>query len=409
MAALLGAVYSAAAPISAEQKEQVLDAVEEIIVNRAFVPNVDFTRWPTFLENHRKQIDEAADEDGFRNAVNASLREFGFSHIALMSPAAAQARAERATIGVGITIRVIEEGLQILRLIPNAPAAEAGLQVGDIIVEAGNVKNPQDTTPLRGEEGEPVQIKVKRPSGKIDTITILRRKFSTVIPETLVWTDKKTAVLTVPTFDNGYNRKRIEELMTEGAQAENLVLDLRSNGGGAVMNLVHLMGLFLPEGTVIGTFISRLDVEQYKEETGAKTDDLAAIARWCPIKLRAVRTDVKPFKGRVAVLVDGYSGSAAEMAAAALREIMHAPVVGEKSAGAVLASVFAPLPNGFQIQYPMSDYITLNGFRLEGNGVKPDLEVKQEALVMPGQKDESVEKALMLLERERLRETRASS
>jgi C-terminal processing protease CtpA/Prc len=92
------------------------------------------------------------------------------------------------------------------------------------------------------------------------------------------------------------------------------------------------------------------------------------------------------------------------MAAAALQEVVGAPVVGSRSAGAVLQSVLRTLMvTGYMFQYPISDYITLHGVRLEGNGVTVNADVPAP---QPGQKDAAVDVALALLRRAELRNER---
>jgi len=207
----------------------------------------------------------------------------------------------------------------------------------------------------------------------------------------------------VHTFDRGYDRRAIERMMDEAKDAKQLILDLRGNGGGAVANFMHLLAQFLPQNTPVGTFVSRSMVERFVKETQGDPTDLRAIARWSDSKVKPARTDRKPFAGRVAVLVDRRSGSASEIVAAALQEQLEAPVVGTPSAGAVLVSVMATLPGGFQLQYPISDYITMEGVRLEGTGVRPTLEVSPPKF---GEPDVAISKAAALLERARLREVR---
>ncbi|HZH97413.1 MAG TPA: S41 family peptidase, partial [Fimbriimonadaceae bacterium] len=258
---------------------------------------------------------------------------------------------------------------------------------------------------LAGEEGTVLELKVKKgKDGKVQDYKITRAKYSNVRPETLTWVNSTTAMLKVPTFDVGYNRKRVEDLMTEAGKAKNLILDLRSNPGGAVINLTHLMGLLLPEGTPIGTFISRSTVSRFVKERGGSPTDLVAIAHWSPMKLKAQKNEVPVFKGNVAVLINGGSGSASEIAAAALKESLNAPLIGTKSAGAVLVSVMAPMPHGYMLQYPITDYITMQGLRLEGNGVQPVVEAP--AAVRFGEPDVAVEKAVILLQRAELRQGR---
>ncbi len=82
------------------------------------------------------------------------------------------------------------------------------------------------------------------------------------------------------------------------------------------------------------------------------------------------------FTGKFVVLTDGGTGSAAEMLGAALKEIGGAKVFGQRSAGMVLAATIVELSSGFALMVPLQDYVTVQGTRLEGTGLVPDIEVK---------------------------------
>ncbi|MBI1757580.1 MAG: PDZ domain-containing protein [Fimbriimonas ginsengisoli] len=394
---LLSAVVPAQV-IDADTKREVLKGVVKIVESNAFVPGVDFSKVQTYLDAEQTKLDNATTEDGFRDAVNEALHKFGLSHIVMFSPRMVRQRRENSAVGIGILVQLDKEGLIIQRVMAGTPAAEAGLEPGDVIIEV-NGKKPESLVSIMGVEGEPVKIKVRRFSGKAEDFTLRRRKFSTVRPEKLTWVDKETAVLSVYTFDLTYNRGRIESLMEEAGKAKNLVLDLRNNPGGAVINMSHLLGLFLPPDKPIGTFISKRLVTRYVEEQKGKPDDLAKIAEWSSQKVRPYRGKVGAFSGRVAVLINSFSGSAAEIAAQALREELDAPVIGEKSAGMVLVSMIAPLPHDFQIQYPVTDYVSAQGVRLEGKGVVPDLQAQDARVQRSDLADIPLEKAVALLHR----------
>ncbi|MCX7799550.1 MAG: S41 family peptidase [Fimbriimonadales bacterium] len=395
----------AAEPFGPAVKEAVLQRVEEILTRNAYVPGVDFSKWPEIVATEKQALDEAKDEAGFVQAVNRAFRRLGISHIVLATPKAAQARRERKAIGIGVGLQREEGGLRVINLFPQSPAAEAGIQLGDVIVEVDG-QPATDLNQLSGEEGQQLKLKVRKVDGKSVDLALTRRAFSTILPDTLRWVDGETAVLKVHSFDRGYDRQNIERLIDEAKNAKQLILDLRGNGGGAVANFMHLLAQFLPQDTPVGTFVSRRMVERYVEETKGDPTDLRAIARWSDSKVKPSRTNRKPFAGRVAVLVDRRSGSASEIVAAALQEHLDAPVVGTPSAGAVLVSVMASLPGGFQLQYPISDYVTMEGVRLEGTGVRPTLEVAPPRF---GEPDHAVAKAAALLERARLREERFRS
>jgi carboxyl-terminal processing protease len=380
-------------PISQEQKDAVLERMGAIIGTSAFVPGVDFSKWDEFVSKHKGEIEKAKTEEQFAEAVNGALQEFGFSHIVLATPRAARARVERKVVGIGIMVQPEEGGLRVINVFPDTPAEEVGIQTGDLVVEADGKKITPGMT-LVGEEGSEVTFAVMREKEK-KTFTVKRRKYSNIRKDTISWPSADTAVLTVHTFDLSYDRNRIDDLMEEAAKSKNLILDLRNNGGGVVLNMLHLLGHFLPRDATIGTFINRGLVRQYVKETDGKPTDLKAIAEWADEgKLRPIRNSVGLFKGKVAVLVNGGSGSASEITAAALREHLGSPIIGTKSAGAVLVSIMSPLPNGFSLQYPLMDYITYKGVRLEGNPIVPDSEAPTPKFKEP---DTAIEKAVALL------------
>lgn len=392
---LVSAVVGAwAQELTPEVKTEILTAIDKIVMERAFVPLKDLKEWPKHVEKHRESIDKAEDQAGFVREVNRALREFGFSHIRFRTPAAATSRQTTTVIGVGLTARPGEGGLSIVAVTAKSPAEEQGVKAGQIILEVDG-KAPESPAVLSGEEGTDVKLKIKDEAGAEREITLKRQRFSAFRPDTLTWTDESSAVLRVQSFSRGYNQKEIEELMKEAAKAKYLVLDLRSNGGGAVNNLQHLLSLFLPPDTVIGTFINRTTFDAYSKEKPNASATLLEIAEWTDRKYKTSKKAVEPFAGKVAVLINRGSASASEICSSALREVLGAPLIGGQTAGAVLASVYGKLPQGYEIQYPVSDYVSAKGVRLEANPVKPDHEVA--AGKTEDGKDLGVEKALELL------------
>lgn len=371
--------------VTAEQKTAVLQDMEGIITRRAYVPGVDFSKWPDLVKRHQAKIDEAKDQFAFTTVMNQALQEFGFSHIVLFSPQAASARTSRKTVGLGVRISPEPKGLRIVFVFPGTPADEAGIKEGDLIV--GHDGQPvKSTNDLQGEEGTKVTVTVERAKKTLD-FEITRKAFSTDLPQTLKWVTSDTAVLTVPTFDLGYKDYQISDLMADAMKAKNLVVDLRGNGGGQVINLMHLVNFFLPPDKPIGTFVNRVMADSYAKETGKPGTDPVAIAAWTDDKLHSKRQRAEYFTGKVAVLINGGTGSASEMFAAAMKENRNARLIGQKSAGAVLASLMWPIKEKFLLQFPLMDYVTIKGMRLEGNGLKPDKEAPNPA---PGQADKAI-------------------
>jgi len=395
VALLALALPSWAQPISVEQKEDILKALGDIVTQRAFVPGVDMGQWPTFLEKHREAIDNAEQQEGFARAVNSALRDFGLSHLRLRSPTATVQRETNSTVGLGIVTQKDEDRLLIVDLMPKGPAAEAGLQPGDKIVAVDGHK-PGEPGELRGSEGSEVTLTVSKGDGSESELKIKRRAFSMLRPDTLTFPEPDVALLQVHTFAKGYDRDLIEKLVDQAAdKAKYLIIDLRSNGGGATTNLRHFLTQVLPPNTVVGTFVSRRAANEYVKAGKGDGKDVLEVAKWWSRKFRTANEE-QGWTGKIAVLINRGSASASEIAAAALKECAGAPLVGQKTAGAVLASVYGALPSGFSVQYPIDDYVTIKGVRLEKSPREPDEVV---AMSRRGGPDLAVQKAVEILKR----------
>jgi carboxyl-terminal processing protease len=398
-----GQTAPAQSELTPEVKKEVLANVTRVITKMAFVPGIDLTKWEEFLTGQQEAIDKATTSTEFAMAVREAINKFGISHMVLFTPDMAKARVERKAVGIGINIQPQEDGLLVTNVFEGSPAAEAGIQPGDLIIEADGKKLGKDSV-ITGEEGTQVELKIKRSSGKVDGMKLTRRKFSNVRTDTLKFVDADTAILKVNTFDISYDRKKIDELMVEARKSKNLILDLRSNGGGAVINMLHLMGYFVPADEKFGIFLGRSLVNRYVEETKGNPTELKKIADWAEIGwLRASKVNGGMYQGNVAVLINGGTGSASEITALAMKELRGAPVIGTKSAGAVLVSTMTPVTNGYVLQFPMSDYLSVQGVRLEGNGIEPDTEAPTPKF---GEPDVAIEKAVALLKRAALRNER---
>ncbi len=389
-----------------EVKTQVLDRVTTILSRRAYVPGLDFAKWKEFADAEKEKLDASKDDNEFTYAVNEALTKFGASHIYLASPRSATQRTTNSLVGIGITQQKVEDGTLVLRTVKGAPADRAGLQPGDVIVKVDG--QPADGAKgIAGEEGTKLFLTVKKPDGKTVDTTLTRAKFSTKRPEELIPVDKDTARLAVYTFDLSYDPDNVEALMKQAAKYKNLILDLRDNGGGRVDYLQHLLGLLVPEDKAFGTFVSKSLAKDYVKTTGGKESDVSKVADWSrgvdawdSLQMKPSKnSNVPVYKGRLAVLVNRFSGSASEICAAALRDLAGAQVVGTKSAGAVLVSEIVPATNGFTIQYPLMDYVTVKGLRIEGAGVAPDVEVQDPKILLPTTPDPVVLKAAEELEK----------
>jgi len=395
---------AAAMPFGPQLKEALLKEVSNIVRGRAFAAGVDFNSWPDRLAKYQARLDAAATEQAFTETLNQAFREFGISHMHMQTPRAAAQRNKTSMIGIGVSLAPQPDGLQVLAVVPNAPAANAGIQPGETITKVDGQKADVPDG-LRGEEGTTVTVTVRSTDGVEREVVITRREFSTTRTDTLTWINDNTAVLKVHTFAAGYSKRRIADLIKEASEkAKYLIVDLRDNGGGAVENLNQLLSLLLPPGTAMGTNVGRPLASKFQQETGGDATDAVAIANWAESKVRTRARVESRFEGKIAVLINRGSASASEIAAAALRDCADARIIGSPTAGAVLVSTFVKLPGNFAMQVPLSEYVTIKGQRLEGNPVKPDVEVasaprsrRGAGPAVPASEDLALQKAVEVL------------
>lgn len=363
-------------PITDETKSKILAEISRLMTTEVYVGGVDFTKWEDYLANQKENIDRAETADQFAAAVNRAFAEFGFSHMSLLTPRATTAQLTGQSVGIGILAETLPEGVRVARVLPGGPAFKAGLKEGDVIFLADGkpVKGPEN---IRGEKGTVVELEIRRPDGTEYKVTIVRDTFSVVVEDELKWIDDKTAMLVVNSFSVGYKTKQIDEFFNEikAKGAENLIIDLRPNGGGSTINLFHLAGKIMPGGTPMGKFITRGHANNWLQKNPGKEPNPVEIAKEFGLPLTALGPKEGFFTGKVVVLTSPASASASEIFAAMVLDHGRGKVIGTKTAGAVLASRFARLPEGWSVQIPMMEYVTNGGARLEGTGVQPSVMV----------------------------------
>ncbi|MGH7131471.1 MAG: S41 family peptidase [Phycisphaerales bacterium] len=162
-----------AEPITRAEKERLIASAEKLVKERAYASGTDFTKWSEIRTKYQKQIDNAATDIEFTRVLNRALREFGISHIDLTTPSAAQQRRQNEFVGIGIrhSGEGIDRGVTIKGITPSGPAAEAGLDVGDVItaVDSHEITGPEMLT-----EGAKLALTVMRGNDETRVVTLMR-------------------------------------------------------------------------------------------------------------------------------------------------------------------------------------------------------------------------------------------
>ncbi|MGG5807817.1 S41 family peptidase [Falsiroseomonas sp. CW058] len=274
-----------------------------------------------------------------------------------VTPAEARGARERRVGQSGLGLRVERRGerLAIAAVLPNGPAAQAGIRVGDLLLAVdGRALGGGDpglaATLLEGPEGTEVTLTLSR-GGRRRQAVLLREL---VVPETVSSEIREGILwLRVSGFSAVTDRRLTQELVDafSGLPLRGVVLDLRGNRGGLLGQAVAVADAFLAEGEVART-AGRHPEAARRYEAGGR--DLA--------------------QGRpVVVLVDGRTASAAEIVAMALAERGRAVVVGSATMGKGLIQLVAPLPNEGEIMITWSQVLAPSGWPVQALGVLPAL------------------------------------
>lgn len=266
--------------------------------------------------------------------------------------------------GVGSIIRQRKDstGVIIFEPYPDMPAAEVGLQVGDLMLEIdGKSLKGQNTSEvseqLRGEPGTTFVLKVQRPGEKkTREFKITRRNI------------KKSALPYYGMYGNaGYIhltefiencskdvRKAFINLKEQGAKT--LILDLRDNHGGLLTEAVDIVNLFVPKGLTIVETRGKLLAASSKYVTNNEPLDL----------------DVP-----IVVLVNKETASAAEIVAGALQDLDRAVIVGNSTFGKGLVQSPRDLPYNGSIKLTTAKYYIPSGRCVQAIDYKKEREAAE--------------------------------
>jgi carboxyl-terminal processing protease len=259
--------------------------------------------------------------------------------------------------GIGAYVGSENGLITIIAPIPDTPAAKAGIQPGDIILEV----NGQSTTDMSVND---VVLLIRGPKGTSVTLTVLHKDAAE--PATLEITRAEIQIesvilelvrdyahITITTFTERTDDelKPILDTITRN-DTKGIVLDLRNNPGGLVSTLVQVASHFIDRGVVL-TVVYR---------DGSEDAD--------SVNVFASKIDLP-----MVVLVNKYSASAAEVLTGALQDYERAVIAGNKTYGKGSVNQLIPLSNGSGILMTIARWATPNGNLIEGKGIQPDIEV----------------------------------
>ncbi|MDE9461461.1 carboxy terminal-processing peptidase [Xenorhabdus bovienii] len=331
---------------------------------------------------HLKRLNQSKSEDVFQIIMMAFAREID-PHTSYLSPSNTEQFNSEMSLsleGIGAVLQYDDEYIAIRSLVGGGPAAKSNLlKDGDKIIGVGQAGKPivdvvgwrlEDVvTLIKGPKGSKVRLEIipstKGAKNHIVTLTRenIRLEDNAVKMSVKTVGKEKIGVLDIPSFYVGLTNDvkiQLQKLTKQGVSS--IVIDLRSNGGGALTEAVSLSGLFISTGPIV----------QIRDNTGR-------------IKQDSDTDEAIYYKGPLVVLVDGRSASASEIFAAVMQDYGRGLIVGDptfgkgtvqnhRSLNRIYDQMLKPdWPEIGSVQYTVQKFYRVNGGSTQLKGVTPDI------------------------------------
>ncbi len=263
--------------------------------------------------------------------------------------------------GVGFEIGIRNGVLTVIAPLEGTPAEKAGLKAGDKILKINdesteNMSLEEAVSKIRGKPGTNVKLTIFREKEWLEAKDfVITREIIKIEVVKSKLLDSKIGYLKVNSFSSNIYYEFLnayKDLKNKGANR--FIIDLRNNPGGFLEMAIKMSELFLPRGKVILKEVSRSN----------KTRDIVSEG---PGNLE---------KEKVVILINKGSASASEIFAGALRDNNNVKIIGEKSFGkGSVQQVFNVDKN--MLKLTVAYWLTPKGTKIEGNGITPDIEIKE--------------------------------
>ncbi|MBO4646277.1 MAG: S41 family peptidase [Bacteroidales bacterium] len=248
--------------------------------------------------------------------------------------------------GIGVTFQLIKDTINVIEVIIDGPSEKVGIQPGDKIIKVDtlnacgkHINNNWVREHLRGKKGTKVELTVQRGKKQMQ-FTVTRGKIPMYSINVSFMVDDHTGYIKLDRFAQtslSEFEKAFHKLQDQGM--ENLIFDLRGNGGGYLNTAFQIASQFIEANKmIVYTDNFRKTGETYKSSA-------TGLFR----------------KGRLIVLVDENSASASEITAGAIQDWDRGIIMGRRTFGKGLVQKPVDLPNGAEVRITTSHYYTPTG------------------------------------------------
>ncbi|UVW35322.1 S41 family peptidase [SAR92 clade bacterium H455] len=361
----LAAALISALPITAANAETEVGTTNQQANQEERLPLRELRLFTQVFEQIRRgYVEEVADTDLLENAIAGLLLELD-PHSVYLNQTDYEQLQESATGeygGLGLRVGSERGMIKVIAPIDDSPAAKAGIEAGDFIVEV-------DGTPVRGMAVQKAIDKLRGEKGTSIKLTVFREGEDGPLDITVVRGTIQLSSVRSRIIEPGYGYVRVSQFQVSSGKdfkkellslkekeptLKGLIIDLRNNPGGLVPASVEIADAVLDGGTVVYTE-GRLPSANISFD--AKSGDLL---EGTPI----------------VVLINGGSASASEIVAGALQDHRRAAIIGTQSFGKGSVQTVIPLGDGRAVKLTTARYFTPNGRSIQAEGIVPDIIVE---------------------------------
>jgi carboxyl-terminal processing protease len=278
-----------------------------------------------------------------------------------MDHASPSAELEDHIVGVGVEIKPDEHGMLVVNALPGSPAAEAGMQKGDLIESVNGQPVSGETLDaavslITGPPGSRVTLSVRREE-KVADIPLVRRRVEVHSVSEVKMLDNNVGYIKLDKFAQNSSEecdRALWQLYREGMKS--VVIDVRGNPGGLLTTAIQMSNKFVPSGTIVST--------RGRDSSDNTVEYANRQHAW---KLPLV------------VLVDQNSASASEIFAAAVQENGRGLIVGERTYGKGTVQTHFPLQTvSANLRLTTARFFSPAGRVMADAGVEPDIRAEAE-------------------------------
>lgn len=358
-------------------QKDVFHFVCSMVQERFFQPGPELDDWSKRCHLKASHVPLFISLNQLFDQIRLHLDELGISHLNVYDPVDDDLLWKGRAVYTGIRPYMIDGYTVVAEVLPESAASLHGIQKGDII-EAINQKPVQSRWQVQTSAG-------------VFHIRRGQEKFTVEIEPTTLLIDEKprvyklgegTGVLKIPSFRGDFfPRKNWVQLVRQLSEYEHVVVDVRNNSGGNFVAMLRGLSPFFCEPTEIGrlTQPQKADIKKQTElsDNIADSIQLEVLASAKEIVLKTF-PNYGCFKGKVTVLMDQSTASAAEIFSQAFLERDQARVWGAPTMGDVVLAVWYEIPQlgeGYSLSIPEAIYLSPSGESLERRGVWPEREL----------------------------------